>query len=73
MLLTRNKRDTKNITLLNKLVAHGETLEYIKGEWWYEGRCYNSLLELATYMMIPLSSTNYVFESYAGSIHTENT
>lgn len=64
MLFLPNKRDTKNITLLNKLVANGESLEYIHGEWWYEGECYNSLLELATYMMIPVSSTNYVLESY---------
>jgi len=55
MIFSPNKRDTKNVTLLNKLVAHGEELEYIQGEWWYEGRVYNSIRDLAKYMMIPLS------------------
>ena len=64
MIFIRNKHDTKNITLLNKLVATGETLEYIHGEWWYEGKNYNSLLDIATYMMIPMSTTRYCLESY---------
>lgn len=56
MIFNRNKRDTENTTLLNKLVAHGETLEYIQGQWWYEGRVYNSIRDLAEYMMIPLGT-----------------
>jgi len=69
MLLIRNKHDTKNITLLNKLVATGEQLEYIDSQWWYEGRCYETLSGLANYMMIPLSTTRYTLESY---IHRGN-
>ena len=64
MLFIRNKRDTKNITLLNKLVATGESLEYIGGEWWYDGNVYNSLEEISRWMGIPPSSTRYVLESY---------
>ena len=64
MIFIRNKRDTKNITLLNKLVATGETLEYIDGLWWYDGRVYNSIKEICTFMGIPLSTTRYVLESY---------
>jgi hypothetical protein len=65
MLFIKNKRDTKNITLLNKLVATGETLDYIQGEWWYDGKCYATLQQLAVYMMIPLSTTNFVLHSYS--------
>jgi hypothetical protein len=65
MILARNKYDTKNITLLNKLVTTGETLEYIQGEWWYDGKCYATLQQLAVYMMIPLSTTNFVLHSYS--------
>ena len=64
MVFIRNKRDTKNITLLNKLVATGESLEYIDNLWWYDGRVYNSLEEISTFMGIPLSTTRYVLESY---------
>jgi hypothetical protein len=65
MIFARNKYDTKNITLLNKLVTTGETLEYIQGEWWYDGKCYATLQQLAVYMMIPLSTTNFVLHSYS--------
>ena len=72
MILTRNKYDTKNITFLNKLLATGELLEYIDSQWWYEGKRYATLEQLARYMMIPLSSTRYTLESYP-RIHTMNT
>tara|TARA_R110000822_G_scaffold53019_1_gene136848 strand:- start:260 stop:478 length:219 start_codon:yes stop_codon:yes gene_type:complete len=64
MLFTRNKRDTKNLTLLNKLVATGEPLEYINGEWWFDGKQYATIEHVAKYMMIPLSTTNFVLHSY---------
>ena len=64
MIFIRNKRDTKNITLLNKLVATGESLEYIDNLWWYDGRVYNSLEEISAFMGIPLSTTRYLLESY---------
>jgi hypothetical protein len=64
MLFIKNKRDTKNLTLLNKLVATGEPLEYINGEWWYDSKPYATIKHVAKYMMIPLSTTNFVLHSY---------
>jgi len=72
MLFIRNKRDTRDITLLNKLLATDESLEYIDSQWWYDGRCYDTLKQLTDYMMMPLSTTRYTLESYA-CIHRGNT
>lgn len=66
MLFIKNKHDTKNLTLLNKLVATGEPLEYIQGEWWYDGKSYATIEHVAKYMMIPISTTNFVLHSYVG-------
>ena len=62
-----NRRGSKNITILNKLVAHGEDLEYIEGQWWYEGKSYDTLPTICNEMMIPVSIHKLALESYVNT------
>lgn len=65
LVFKKNKRDTKNLTLINKLVDKGGDVIYNHGVWWWNNKSYSTVEHMAKDSGVCLQWTKHVLHTYA--------